>query len=53
MRRSTMRSWPTMIRFTSNKVRSRRADASATVDESTGSTGTGALLTAKGGDSVV
>ena len=42
MSRSTMRSWPTMTRFTSNSVRSRRAEAWETMDESVGSTGTNA-----------
>ena len=39
MSRSTMRSCPTMMRLTSNRVRSSRADASATVVESVGSAG--------------
>ena len=47
MSRSTMRSCPTMTRLTSNSVRSSRAAASATVDESVGSVDT-ALLTEAG-----
>ena len=41
--RSIMRSWPTMICLTSNRARSRRAEASATVVESVGSKDTALL----------